>query len=106
MDSVYDLFPVTQVLAILAIIKTKDKLLSMLMMIDALFLLYISFSIPKILQELRYCLYNPCKITECLWNFEFNNISSFSNDFNKKMFIKDWLFYHCYPVISRNRFYF
>lgn len=48
MDSVYDLFPVTQVLAILAIIKTKDKLLSMLMMIDALFLLYISFSIPKI----------------------------------------------------------
>ncbi|MFX1754312.1 hypothetical protein K1X24_09700, partial [Campylobacter jejuni] len=31
MDSVYDLFPVTQILAILAIIKTKDKLLSMLM---------------------------------------------------------------------------
>ncbi|QWL82729.1 hypothetical protein SKZB199_0935 [Streptococcus sp. ZB199] len=52
MDSVYDLFPVTQILAILAIIKTKDKLLSMLMMIDVLFLLYISFSIPKILARI------------------------------------------------------
>ncbi len=62
MDSVYDLFPVTQVLAVLAIIKTKDKLLSMLMLIDSI-LCYIShFHSSKFSQELRYCLYNPCKI--------------------------------------------